>query len=132
MPRIRAVRQIVAALGLVTFPALGADLDGEQLYRKHCLVCHQEDGGGVPGFQPELIAAPWVTGGPEGLAVFVLAGSLAMGPSGDWDNTMPGFSGLPDADLAALLTYVRREFGAGAGPVTPKDVAQARQDLPEP
>ena len=42
-----------------------------------------------------------------------------------WDLDMPALP-LGDDDLAALLTYVRREWGHGADPVEPATVASER------
>jgi thiosulfate dehydrogenase len=48
----------------------------------------------------------------------------------DVGNVMPPFRHLPDADLAAILTYIRQKFGNGAPPVTAAEVAEARRSLP--
>ena len=46
---------------------------------------------------------------------------------------MPAFKGdLGDADIAAILTYVRSAWGNKAAPVTPQDVAAARGAAPPP
>ena len=49
---------------------------------------------------------------------------------GDSHNVMPAFRGLPDEELAAILTYIREKFGKGASAVSPADVAAARAALP--
>ena len=44
-----------------------------------------------------------------------------------YDREMPGFGQiLPDADVASLLSFVRRRFGAPSEPVTPAAVSRVR------
>ena len=44
-----------------------------------------------------------------------------------YDREMPGFGQvMPDADVAALLTYVRKRFGARGGPVSLDAVSEVR------
>ena len=43
-----------------------------------------------------------------------------------WDGEMPSVS-MSDEDLAAVLTYIRREWGHGAEPVLPATVAKVRE-----
>jgi mono/diheme cytochrome c family protein len=48
---------MAAACTLAADPAPPADprLAGQQLYARHCLSCHQADGGGVPKMQPPIV-----------------------------------------------------------------------------
>ena len=39
-----------------------ADDAGKRLYARHCLSCHQADGGGVPNMQPAIAGGTWVKG----------------------------------------------------------------------
>jgi mono/diheme cytochrome c family protein len=105
---------------------------GEAVYQEHCLTCHQADGGGVPNLQPALLDSAWVKGEPQPLAAFVLTGGFnsASRTGGANHNVMPAFPQIPDAELAALLTYVRWNFGDKTGPVSVADVAAARKSLP--
>ncbi len=36
--------------------------DGEAVYKKYCITCHQVDGGGVPHMAPPLIKSKYVSG----------------------------------------------------------------------
>jgi mono/diheme cytochrome c family protein len=81
------------------------------------------DGRGVPGMNPPLVGSPWVVGSPEVLAGFVLSGGF--GP----DVLMAPFDYLGDAELAAILSYVRKQFGSGASPVGAELVAAARAQV---
>jgi mono/diheme cytochrome c family protein len=109
-----------------------AALDGPALYRRHCLACHQADGGGVPNMQPPILGSAWVKGAPQPLALFVMTGGFnsASRKESDVGNVMPAFPQLSNEELAALLTYVRQKFGDGTGPVTAADVRDARKSVP--
>lgn len=77
--------------------------------------------------QPALAGSPKVNGPVPELVAFVLAGSAGLAPDErQFDNDMPGFDLLTDAELAALLTHVRTHFGNSAAPLTPADVAAVR------
>ena len=44
-----------------------------------------------------------------------------------WDLEMPPLNILSDEEIAALLTYVRREWGHTASPVSPDFVGKVRE-----
>ena len=114
-------------------PVVPADTPpGQQLYGRHCLSCHQADGGGVPNMQPAIAGGTWVTGDARALALFVLTGGFdsAGRKESDNGNVMPAFRQLPDAELAQILTYIRQKFGKGASAVTAAEVTEARATLP--
>ena len=122
----------------VTAPAAAASAPvdsrtlGQQLYGRHCLSCHQADGGGVPRLQPAIKGGTWVAGDPRALALFVMSGGFdsAARKDSDTENVMPPFNQLPDAELAEILTFIRAKFGNGASPISPEQVAAARASLP--
>src|SRR5262245_12106787 len=105
---------------------------GQKLYARHCLACHQADGGGVPNMQPAIAGGTWVKGDAKALALFVMSGGFDSAGRKDSDNgnVMPPFRQLADEDLAEILTYIRGKFGPGASPVTASDVKDARASLP--
>jgi mono/diheme cytochrome c family protein len=115
-------------------PAANADTrpPGQRLYGRHCLSCHQADGGGVPNMQPAIAGGTWVKGEAKALALFVMSGGFDSAARKDSanGNVMPAFRQLPDEDLAQILTYIRDKFGPGASPVGAADVAAARESLP--
>jgi mono/diheme cytochrome c family protein len=112
----------------------GEPATGQLLYNKHCLSCHQADGGGVPNMQPAIAGGTWVKGDASALALFVMSGGFDSASRKDSDvgNVMPPFRELPDADLAAILTYIRQKFGDGSSPVSAADIAAARVSLAPP
>ena len=114
-------------------PAPDTRPPGQRLYARHCLSCHQADGGGVPNMQPAIAGGTWVQGDARALALFMMSGGFDSASRKDSDvgNVMPPFRQLADADLAEILTYIRQKFGNGAGSVTAADIAEARRSLPE-
>jgi mono/diheme cytochrome c family protein len=104
---------------------------GQRLYGRHCLSCHQADGGGVPNLQPPIAGGNWVKGDPQALAMFVMTGGFDSASRKDAavDNVMPEFRQLSDEDLAEILSYIRAKFGGGASAVTAAEVAAARATL---
>jgi mono/diheme cytochrome c family protein len=115
-------------------PATGEDKrqSGQKLYARHCLPCHQADGGGVPNMQPAIAGGTWVKGDAQALALFVMSGGFDSAQRKDSENgnVMPPFRQLSDDDLAQILTYIREKFGPGASPVSAAEVAAARTNLP--
>lgn len=128
-------RQVIAVACGIGFAAaaFGADPPaGQKLYARHCLSCHQADGGGVPNMQPAIAGGSWVKGDAKALALFVMSGGFDSAGRKDSENgnVMPPFRQLSDDDLAGILTYIREKFGPGASPVSAADVAGARANLP--
>lgn len=104
---------LVAAAQPATAPTAGGDV----LYANNCAACHQPKGEGIAGPFPALAANAMVNGPGETLTM-----TLLMGRGG-----MPAFRNeLSDADLSALLTFIRGAWGNQAGPITAADVAAAR------
>ena len=123
-----------AAFANAETPAPDAQSPGQRLYARHCLSCHQADGGGVPNMQPPIAGGTWVQGDARALALFVMTGGFDSASRKDSDvgNVMPPFRQLADVDLAEILTYIRQKFGNGAAPVTAADIAEAQRSLPVP
>jgi mono/diheme cytochrome c family protein len=111
-------------------PAQQARFDaGRTLFAAVCAACHQADGRGLDGLAPPLLDSEWVVGAPERPIRIVLHGLrgpitvLGRVHTGD----MPAFgAALDDGQIAAILTYLRREWGHAATPVEPAQVAAIR------
>ena len=101
---------------------------GARVYRTLCAICHQPDGSGTANLQPRLADDPLVGGDPAVLIKILLQGPAAVLPPGrpHYQNVMPAMAGLPDRDIANVLTYVRKAFGHDASPVTVAQVAALR------
>ncbi len=110
--------------------------DGAKLFASNCAACHQAEGQGVPGAFPPLAANSVVAGAdPTWLirvALYGLQGKIEVG--GDsFDGSMPAWVNVfDDAQLAAILTYVRGNFGNSAAPVTAEAVAAQRAEPGSP
>ena len=105
---------------------------GRELYASICASCHQPSGRGQAGKAPALRASEWVLGDPERLVRIVRYGLIGpLEVRGEaWDDEMPGW-GSTDEELAAVLTYIRREWGNGVEPVDVETVGRATRETPE-
>ena len=103
---------------------------GKAMYEATCVACHQPHGLGQAGLAPPLVGSPWVTGSAERLARIVLGG--LRGPitvnQEKFELDMPSLGVLDDEQIAAVLTYVRREWGHAAPPVASATVKKVRDD----
>lgn len=104
--------------------AIGDQLhrEGAKIYSK-CIGCHQADGNGVAGTFPPLAGSEWVTGNTEELAMVILYG--LAGPievsGASYNSNMPAQAdGMGAKELAAVMTYIRNEWGNEASIVTPE------------
>ena len=103
---------------------------GKTQYQLICGACHQPTGQGLDGLAPPLAESEWTTGSPERLARIALGG--VRGPLNVkgrvWELEMPPVNVLTDEQIAALLTYIRREWGHTASPISPEFVAKIRKE----
>lgn len=110
-------------------PADGAKADGAAIFASTCAACHQATGQGLPGVFPPLAGSEWVLGKPATAAAILLHG--INGPitvkGQSYQGAMPAFAAsLGDAEIAAVLTYVRSQWGNAAAPLSAATVAEAR------
>jgi len=102
---------------------------GGTLYAAVCASCHQADGRGLEGLAPPLLDSEWVLGPAERPVRIVLHG--VRGPIRVLGKThtgdMPPLGVLPDEQIAAILTYVRRAWGHIASPVETEEVRRIRE-----
>lgn len=100
---------------------------GRRVYEA-CVACHLPDGRGVVGTNPPLIG-PHVTDAPAGRLIRAMIhgveGTLTIDGE-EYDGVMPPAQVETDADLAAVLTYIRRSWGNAGGPVTEAMVRAVR------
>jgi mono/diheme cytochrome c family protein len=99
---------------------------GARIYSGNCVPCHQPTGLGIPGVYPSLAGSAVVLGDPAELALWVVKGQRpAAMPVGRYPTQMLQFGWMRPADAAALLTYLRSNFGNSAPPVDAAAVAKA-------
>lgn len=106
---------------------------GKKNYEMFCGSCHGNDGAGKAGIAPPLAGSEWVlTKGVDRLLHIPLAG--VGGPmvvkGQEWNMNMAAMgAALPDADLAAVMTYIRQSWGNKVGEVTAEDVKRVRAKI---
>ncbi len=104
---------------------------GRELYTVVCGACHQPHGNGQEGLAPPLRDSEWTTGSEQRLVRMVLHGvrDAILVKGQKWELNMPGFfEALDDEQIADSLTYVRREWGHTADPVSVETVKRIRAE----
>jgi Cytochrome c, mono- and diheme variants len=107
----------------------GAD-PGRTRFETYCAGCHLDEGPWMRGEAPPIEGSAWVAGPESRLIRIVLHG--LHGPievlGKTYNQEMPGFAPvLTDADIAALLSYVRKRFGGAATPTSAASVSLIRE-----
>ncbi len=127
-PVVPAEQNTQSSLRPAADPEAPFMIAGRELYHQHCLVCHQQNGGGVSGLNPPLRDTEYVLGDKERLISILLNGSnvglLIKGIS--YANAMPGFSNLSDEEIAHVASYIRNSWGNAAEPVNSSEVGGVR------
>jgi mono/diheme cytochrome c family protein len=91
---------------------------GEEIYATLCQACHMEGGVGAAGAYPTLAGNPKLASADYAVSL-VISGRRGMPPFG---------ATLTDQQVAAVVNYVRTDFGNEfAPPVTVDDVSAARR-----
>ena len=101
---------------------------GKKVYLKHCSVCHQPNGQGMPPAFPTMVGSKITTGPVAGHINIVLYGKKG--------TTMQAFQEqLTDKEIAAVVTYERNSWGnddkqkygkEAGGLIQPADVVKAK------
>ena len=94
---------------------------GREVYRNVCQACHQPDGRGQEKLAASLIGSPLVLGPAE-----VPARILLNGKEGPVGLMPPVGQVFTDAQIAAVLTYIRREWGQTGSAVDEGTVKSVR------
>ena len=102
---------------------------GKAVYDKVCTACHQASGEGIPGAFPPLKNSDYLKADVERSIRAVVKG--LTGPievnGKKYNGAMPPMAYLSDNDIAAVFTYVLKEWNGG-GAVTTAQVVAARGD----
>jgi mono/diheme cytochrome c family protein/glucose/arabinose dehydrogenase len=94
---------------------------GREVYQSLCSACHQPDGAGRENVAPSLIGSEFA------LAAAAIPVRIVLnGKEGSVGLMPPLGSVLSDEQVAAALTYIRREWGHTAGAVAPSTVGEVR------
>lgn len=105
---------------------------GAAIYRDVCSACHAPDGKGVAGLIPSLAESPSLRADdPSSILRIVLRGTRTVATDkAPTAPAMPSFGWqLDDAQVAAVLNYVRNQWGSAARPISESEVSQARAAL---
>jgi mono/diheme cytochrome c family protein len=105
---------------------------GLAIYKDSCAACHKDSGLGETDLFPRLAGSALVqSDDATTLLRVVLQGSRAVStPSRPTAPAMPAFDWrLNDAQVAAVLTYIRNSWGNAAMPVAADAAASARAEL---
>lgn len=105
-----------------------ATADGRAVFMRTCVTCHQQNGQGIQGTFPPIAENAVITGDKARLIRLALHGlsGPVMVKGVQYNNVMPPWKSLSDAEMAAVLTYVRSNFGNTADAVTAAEVAAER------
>jgi mono/diheme cytochrome c family protein len=115
-------------------------VDGAAMYARQCSACHQAQGGGLPGTFPPL-AGNHDLYRDRMFPVYVLLngleGSITV-KGQNYNGAMPPFDHLSDAEIAAVVGYVRAAWSnaemrpAGFVDIDEQAVAKARKKPMKP
>ena len=126
------------ATGLVIFAAAAlyfgglsvaqTTVDGKAIFTAKCAACHQANGQGAGPFPPLAANADITAADTKDLIATVLNGKT--GPitinGKQYSGAMPAWRGqLTNAEIAAVLTYIRSAWTNKAPPVSEEQVASA-------
>jgi mono/diheme cytochrome c family protein len=95
---------------------------GREIYRNVCQGCHQPDGRGQDRIAPSLVGSALALARAD-----IPARALLQGKEGPIGLMPPVGSTLDDQQIAAVLTYVRREWGQSGGAVSAATIAETRR-----
>lgn len=127
------------ALALSAAPCVADESAGATVFAGRCAVCHGPEAAGIPGSFPSLREQIVAFGkSPEGrdyLVMVVSTGLMGEVKVGGvtYRGVMPAQSGLNEAEVAAVLSYLASDRGTQPGPplLAPADVVAARARHPD-
>ncbi|MBU3741398.1 MAG: cytochrome c [Candidatus Kapabacteria bacterium] len=104
---------------------------GKAIYGRICAACHLGTGKGVPGNNiPPLAGSELAQGDvtkPIAIILHGFRGPIVRNGVNINGQMAPWQDQLDDQEIADVLTYVRSNFGNGAGPVTADEVKAVRE-----
>lgn len=106
--------------------AVASASDGAKIFDTNCSSCHGANGQGIAGAIPPLAKNPTVVGDATKVIHIVkygLTGAISVNGH-PFNGQMPAWGAtLSNADVAAVLTYVRSSWGNKAPGVSEAQVA---------
>ena len=109
--------------------------EGKNHFVLICAACHGPAGQGLKPMAPPLVNSDWVLG-PDSrlirLALNGISGPISVNGTAyqppDILPEMPPLAALEDRPIAAVLSYIRSEWGHDAAPISPAQVAAIRAE----
>ncbi|QDY42533.1 c-type cytochrome [Candidatus Pantoea soli] len=105
---------------------------GAQIYGAKCSACHRPDGGGEKNIFPQLADNPLLNQS-DAISLIRVVAAGSRGVDTDAHPTapaMPAFAGtLDNAEIAAVVTFIRNSWGNAAAPVSADEVKQVKAKL---
>jgi mono/diheme cytochrome c family protein len=106
---------------------------GKKLFSANCVTCHQANGQGQPGQFPPLAGSEFVLGDASNRLIAIVLKGL-QGPvqvkGQAFNNAMQPWEGqYTDQQIAAILSYVRSDWGNNAPEIPPEAVKAMRDEL---
>jgi mono/diheme cytochrome c family protein len=107
---------------------------GKAVFAASCMVCHQASGQGVPGQFPPLAGSDIVQGGDKRLVAIVLKGlqgpiTVSGKPFTSAAVMPPWEAQLSPKKIAAVLSYIRQEWGNKAPEVSEAKIVAAKKEF---
>ena len=108
-------------------------INGKNIYDNYCATCHGPKGLGSPAGEGRLIAPPFsgsprVMGHPEYSVKVLLHGLSGAIDSKEYEGVMIAMNANDDEYIAAVVSYIRNDFGNSGSFVRPEFVAQIRKE----
>ena len=101
--------------------------EGEAVYNKTCVACHQAGGEGVVGAFPPLAQSDYLLEDKHRAIYQVIHGSSgAMVVNGETYNTIMPPQELTDQEVMDVINYVLNAWGNKGGEVTMEDVLKQK------
>ena len=106
---------------------------GKKLFSANCVTCHQANGQGQPGQFPPLAGSEFVLGDASNRLIAIVLKGLqgqVQVKGQAFNNAMQAWEGqYTDQQLAAILSYVRSDWGNNAPEIPPEAVKTMRDEL---
>ena len=112
--------------------ALSKDLqEGQDIYKRYCLSCHQANGKGVMGMYPPLAGNASLNGQTDSLIYTVLRGKAGkVEVNGNvYAGIMASHNYLTDEQVANVLNYVLNGMNKFNLKIKPSEVSVIRKEL---
>ena len=113
----------------VTATAQSNTIDGEAIFKKTCIACHQANGEGIANTFPPIAKSDFLAN-KENVIHQVIKGKTGEMTVNrvKYNSTMPP-QPLSDEEVASVLTYVYNSFGNTGGAVTIAEVRAVREKV---